>query len=115
MQIPGHTRGDLLMNMRNINGSTDPGYGCGGAANGMCRITAQSTCVPATAGSSAKVMRTLLTQHTCDAQGRRCELDRRENAAVAARSKVAHCLCLILQSRTQFYQWLPMAAGSHWA
>jgi hypothetical protein len=39
VQIPGSR--DLLANLRNINGS----YNCGALSNGMCRVTARSTCV----------------------------------------------------------------------
>ena len=45
MQIPGHPRGDLLANLRNINANGS--VGCGELSNGMCRVTARSTCVVA--------------------------------------------------------------------
>ena len=44
VQIPGHPRGDLLANLRNINANGS--WGCGALANGMCRVTARSTSVP---------------------------------------------------------------------
>jgi sialidase-1 len=44
VQIPGHS--DLYANLRNVHANTINGtYGCGDPSNGMCRITARSTCV----------------------------------------------------------------------
>ena len=51
VQIPGHPRGDLLANLRNINANGS--WGCGALANGMCRVTARSTCVPLPIGLSS--------------------------------------------------------------
>ena len=61
MQIPGHPRGDLLANLRNINANGS--WGCGALANGMCRVTARSTSVPYR--SVFRLCRPCLTLRVC--------------------------------------------------
>ena len=61
VQIPGHPRGDLLANLRNINANGS--WGCGALANGMCRVTARSTSVPYR--SVSPLCRPCLTLRVC--------------------------------------------------